>query len=306
MGLYSINCPECKEPFMWFSGNQLDQHCGKCRKTTLETKAQLTDSPKPETPMFREPDEVMRELDETKYGKPPKDSACICSHPDMFGHGEKCPMSMEYKGSAREFWLTLGAYLKISGVPVSPSPEETIHVIEYAAFEKLQRELDHLKNNSIPLESFNVSVPSTEWYDTIKERDKLQASLDAKERELASVRKDHEDDWKRIQDVERDRDDFKKLYEDEEAGFYQALQGAHRELAETKAQLNVITISRDAHVKHWNEEKLKSAALVEAFDEIANRIDLSEWQNEFGSASLAFFEASKMISSALARFKETE
>ena len=30
MGLYPIDCPQCKKPFMWFSGIQ-DQRCGECR-----------------------------------------------------------------------------------------------------------------------------------------------------------------------------------------------------------------------------------------------------------------------------------
>lgn len=29
MGLYPIDCPECKKPFMWFSGLK-DQRCHEC------------------------------------------------------------------------------------------------------------------------------------------------------------------------------------------------------------------------------------------------------------------------------------
>jgi hypothetical protein len=31
MGLYKINCPQCQEPFLWFSGNVKDQRCDDCR-----------------------------------------------------------------------------------------------------------------------------------------------------------------------------------------------------------------------------------------------------------------------------------
>jgi hypothetical protein len=31
MGLYLIECPECGQPYMWFSGNP-DQNCEACRK----------------------------------------------------------------------------------------------------------------------------------------------------------------------------------------------------------------------------------------------------------------------------------
>lgn len=31
MGLYTIDCPQCKNPHMWFSGN-LDQRCPACKK----------------------------------------------------------------------------------------------------------------------------------------------------------------------------------------------------------------------------------------------------------------------------------
>ena len=31
MGLYPIDCPSCKKPYMWFSGNLPDQRCGECR-----------------------------------------------------------------------------------------------------------------------------------------------------------------------------------------------------------------------------------------------------------------------------------
>lgn len=34
MGLYAIDCPECKKPFMWFSGNS-DQRCSECRKIPI-------------------------------------------------------------------------------------------------------------------------------------------------------------------------------------------------------------------------------------------------------------------------------
>lgn len=34
MGLYAIDCPRCKKPHMWFSGNQ-DQHCDECRTRIL-------------------------------------------------------------------------------------------------------------------------------------------------------------------------------------------------------------------------------------------------------------------------------
>ena len=30
MGLYAIDCPQCKKPYMWFSGN-MDQRCDNCR-----------------------------------------------------------------------------------------------------------------------------------------------------------------------------------------------------------------------------------------------------------------------------------
>lgn len=31
MGLYTITCPSCKQPHMWFSGSQ-DQRCSECVK----------------------------------------------------------------------------------------------------------------------------------------------------------------------------------------------------------------------------------------------------------------------------------
>jgi hypothetical protein len=31
MGLYSINCPACKQPHVWFSGS-MDQRCDSCKK----------------------------------------------------------------------------------------------------------------------------------------------------------------------------------------------------------------------------------------------------------------------------------
>lgn len=31
MGLYPIDCPQCKKPFMWFSGNLPDQRCVECK-----------------------------------------------------------------------------------------------------------------------------------------------------------------------------------------------------------------------------------------------------------------------------------
>ncbi len=31
MGLYAIDCSSCKKPFLWFSGNHLDQRCKDCR-----------------------------------------------------------------------------------------------------------------------------------------------------------------------------------------------------------------------------------------------------------------------------------
>lgn len=30
MGLYAIDCSECKKPFMWFSGRGPDQRCAEC------------------------------------------------------------------------------------------------------------------------------------------------------------------------------------------------------------------------------------------------------------------------------------
>ena len=30
MGTYVINCPECKKPHLWWSGNMPDQRCSKC------------------------------------------------------------------------------------------------------------------------------------------------------------------------------------------------------------------------------------------------------------------------------------
>ena len=30
MGLYPIDCPQCKQPHIWFSGT-MDQRCGNCR-----------------------------------------------------------------------------------------------------------------------------------------------------------------------------------------------------------------------------------------------------------------------------------
>lgn len=34
MGLYPIDCPECKKPHMWFSSNH-DQRCSECRQTPI-------------------------------------------------------------------------------------------------------------------------------------------------------------------------------------------------------------------------------------------------------------------------------
>jgi len=34
MGLYAIDCPECKKPFTWFSGNQPNQLCEECNRAT--------------------------------------------------------------------------------------------------------------------------------------------------------------------------------------------------------------------------------------------------------------------------------
>lgn len=35
MGLYPIDCSQCKKPFMWFSGN-LDSRCSDCIKKSGE------------------------------------------------------------------------------------------------------------------------------------------------------------------------------------------------------------------------------------------------------------------------------
>lgn len=32
MGLYPITCFKCGKPFLWWSGNHLDQRCGDCQK----------------------------------------------------------------------------------------------------------------------------------------------------------------------------------------------------------------------------------------------------------------------------------
>jgi hypothetical protein len=32
MGIYSVNCPVCKAPNLWFSGNPADQRCEACRQ----------------------------------------------------------------------------------------------------------------------------------------------------------------------------------------------------------------------------------------------------------------------------------
>ena len=37
MGTYPIDCPVCKEPFLWFSGHTGDQRCEKC-KEPVDTK----------------------------------------------------------------------------------------------------------------------------------------------------------------------------------------------------------------------------------------------------------------------------
>lgn len=38
MGLYAIECPLCKVPFMWFSGHTGDQRCDKCRRAMFTIK----------------------------------------------------------------------------------------------------------------------------------------------------------------------------------------------------------------------------------------------------------------------------
>lgn len=40
MGLYAIDCPTCKKPFMWFSGN-LDQRCSACSAASIIVKPKL-------------------------------------------------------------------------------------------------------------------------------------------------------------------------------------------------------------------------------------------------------------------------
>jgi hypothetical protein len=41
MGLYAIDCPVCKKPFMWFSGNT-DQRCPECKEEDkMENKIKL-------------------------------------------------------------------------------------------------------------------------------------------------------------------------------------------------------------------------------------------------------------------------
>lgn len=55
-----------------------------------------------------------------------------------------------------------------------PGPD-SVHVIEKSAYDALKAEIENLKPNS--LGSFDVAVPSDEWYDTIKERDVLKAAL---------------------------------------------------------------------------------------------------------------------------------
>ncbi len=44
---------------------------------------------------------------------------------------------------------------------------------------QLRAQIADIIPNSLP--SFHVSVPSDEWYDTIKERDQLRAQVDAAE-----------------------------------------------------------------------------------------------------------------------------
>lgn len=41
MGLYPIDCPICKKPFMWFSGSQ-NQLCHDCNRGIIE-KADLAE-----------------------------------------------------------------------------------------------------------------------------------------------------------------------------------------------------------------------------------------------------------------------
>lgn len=36
MGLYPIDCSECKKPFMWFSGLAPDQRCAECRQIPIQ------------------------------------------------------------------------------------------------------------------------------------------------------------------------------------------------------------------------------------------------------------------------------
>lgn len=44
MGLYPINCSECKKLFMWFSGNP-DQQCHDCKnKSTEKTDFKITET----------------------------------------------------------------------------------------------------------------------------------------------------------------------------------------------------------------------------------------------------------------------
>lgn len=47
MGLYPIDCPSCKKPFMWFSGNAGDQRCDECRAVVNAVEVLQDDDPTP-------------------------------------------------------------------------------------------------------------------------------------------------------------------------------------------------------------------------------------------------------------------
>jgi hypothetical protein len=38
MGLFEISCTQCAAPFMWFSGNTLDQRRDACRRASMSIK----------------------------------------------------------------------------------------------------------------------------------------------------------------------------------------------------------------------------------------------------------------------------
>jgi len=42
MGIYTINCSNCKKPFQWFSGRTVDQTCGKCSPERIPFKIEVS------------------------------------------------------------------------------------------------------------------------------------------------------------------------------------------------------------------------------------------------------------------------